>query len=134
MADVVVTVPKWFGLDVWIDEGDPVGEPWSGEEWHFYFGGAKPDIRPGERVYVVFNNAVRGYAPLARLEYQAFSHRGAFVRHGGAVAVTIPEAVRGFQGWRYRWWDAAIEVPFLDWQNPNARPVSVLSEYGAKAE
>lgn len=33
MADVIVTVPMSFGLLNWIDEGDPAGEPWSGEEW-----------------------------------------------------------------------------------------------------
>jgi hypothetical protein len=37
------------------------------------------------------------------------------VRHGGAVAVTIPDAVRGFQGWRYRWWPLEREIPFPDW-------------------
>lgn len=45
MGDVVVTVPKSFGLDTWIAEGDAAGEPWSGEEWHFYLGGSSPDIK-----------------------------------------------------------------------------------------
>jgi hypothetical protein len=41
------------------------------------------------------------------------------VRHGGAVAVTVPLLpVSGFRGWRYRWWDAASEVPFPDWRRP----------------
>ena len=30
IRDVVVTVPKSFGLDTWIEEGDAAGEPWSG--------------------------------------------------------------------------------------------------------
>jgi hypothetical protein len=37
------------------------------------------------------------------------------VRHAGAVACTIPEPIRGFQGWRYRWWDRSVEVPFPTW-------------------
>ena len=126
MADVVVTVPKWFGLDTWIAEGDAAGEPESGQEWDFYCGGALPDIDPGERVYVVFNNAIRGYAPLVHLQeidYRRFS----FVRRGRAIAVTIPEVVRGFQGWRYRWWDTAIEQPFPDWKNPTAQPIHTRS-------
>jgi hypothetical protein len=41
----------------------------------------------------------------------------ALVRHGGAVAVTIPQPIRGFQGWRYRWWNEDEETPFPDWMN-----------------
>lgn len=118
MSDVVVTVPKWFGLDQWIAEGDPAGAPWSGQEWHFYLGGNAPDMQPGDRVYVVFNGKVRGYAPLVRIERIRGSNRFALVRHGGAVAVTIPEFVRGFQGWRYRWWEDSAETPFPDWMKP----------------
>lgn len=126
MSDVVVTVPLSFGLATWIDEGDAAGELWSGEEWDFYLYGNRPAIKPGERVYVVYNGAVRGYAPLLRVDTPADSYfvrrRGAaafsLVRGGGAVAVTIPEYVQGFRGWRYRWWDRSIEVPFPDWQNP----------------
>lgn len=121
MSDVVVTVPKSFGLDRWIAEGDLPGQRWSGEAWEFYLGGGPPRIEPGERVYVVYNGAVRGYAPLVRIQRDWRSF--ALVRHGGAVAVTIPEYVRGFRGWRYRWWDRAIEVPFPDWQNPDAHPL-----------
>lgn len=113
--DVVVTVPKTFGLAEWIAEGDAAGEPWSGEEWHFYIGLA-PKIEPGERVYVVCNGKLRGYAPLVRVEYGA--ERTALVRHGGAVAVTIDEYIQGFRGFRYRWWDTASEKPFPDWRTP----------------
>lgn len=121
-GDVVVTVPRWFGLDTWIAEGDPAGAPWSGEEWHFYLAGPVPDMQPGDRVYVVFNGAVRGYAPLVRIDRSG--SRFALVRHGDAVAVTIPEEVRGFLGWRYRWWPREIERPFPEWRNPAARPVA----------
>lgn len=116
MGDVVVTVPKSFGLDTWIAEGDAAGDEWSGEEWHFYLGGNPPNIRPGERVYVFYNGKLRGYAPLVRIERYGGSY--ALVRHNGAQAVTIPEYVRGFQGFRYRWWDTAIETPFPGWQQP----------------
>src|SRR5690348_17153516 len=105
MPDVVVTVPKSFGLARWIAEGDPAGSPASGEAWAFYLRGPAPDIRPGERVYVVYNGRLRGYAPLVALDRR----RGGFslVRRGGAVAVTIDEFIRGFQGFRYRLWDRA---------------------------
>jgi len=119
MTDVVVTVPKRFGLDTWIAEGDPAGQEWSGEEWHFYLYGALPSIRPGERVYVVYNGALRGYAPLVRIDRFSGGHFG-LVRHGDAVAVTIPEYIRGFRGWRYRWWEYEVEAPFPDWQNAEA--------------
>lgn len=117
MSDVVVTVPKWFGLDTWIAEGDPAGAPWSGEEWCFYLGGGRPAMKPGDRVYVVFNNRLRGYAPLVRIESDG-PGRFALVRHGGAVAVTLDEPIRGFRGWRARWWERADERPFPDWRTP----------------
>lgn len=111
--DVVVTVPKSFGLDEWITEGDPAGTEWSGQLWDFYCGGARPNIAVGERVYVVCFDKLRGYAPLIRLAWNG--NRGSFIRGGGAVAVTLPEAVRGFQGWRYRWWEYSKEIPFPNW-------------------
>lgn len=107
--DVVVTVPKWFWLD-WIDEGDAVGEPPTGEEWGFFMGGPPPRIEPGERVYVVAHGRLRGYAPLTRV---ARTERGfALCRQGGAVAVTIAEPIGGFRGWRERWWKREEEIPF----------------------
>lgn len=117
MADVVVTVPLSFGLDRWIAEGDPAGSEWSGEEWHFYLAGGIPRINPGERVYIVYNGKLRGYAPLARVERYGRG-RFALVRHGGAVAVTIDECIRGFRGWRYRWWERESERDFPEWQVP----------------
>lgn len=118
MADIVVTVPLSFGLQTWIDEGDPAGTPWSGEEWHFYLGGPRPSIAPGERVYAIYNGALRGYSPLVRID--DFGRRYGLVRHGDAVAISIPEYIRGFQGWRYRWWDREQELPFPNWQDPDA--------------
>lgn len=119
--DVVVTVPKTFefaglrGLAAWAAEGDLPGADWSGEDSHFYMGGEPPDIKPGERVYVVCEGKVRGYAPLVRVE-RYDRGRFALVRRGGAVAVTIPEPVCGFRGYRYRWWKPDVELPFPDWQ------------------
>lgn len=125
--DVVVTVPKSFGLSNWIDEGDAAGEPWSGTRWVFTAYGHAPSIGPGDSVYVVYNGKLRGYAPLIELtwNFEMFGglkpttwQRWGFVRGGGGVAVTIPEVIIGFRGWRYRWWDRAIEVPFHDWKTP----------------
>lgn len=157
MSDVVVTVPKSFGLKRWIAEGDPARvpchrclmaantlekarreapkdddtwrPPWdwtlpcehcgpserpTGHEWGFSTGGGKPNSEPGERVYVVCNRALRGYAPLVRVEKT--SSGVCFVRAGQAVAVTIDEIIVGFRGWRYRWWDFDDEKPFPKWQ------------------
>lgn len=117
MPDVVVTVPKSFGLQTWIEEGDSAGEPWSGEEWHFYLGGPVPNIKPGERVYVVYNGKLRGYAPLVRIDRTGINSYG-LVRHNGAVAVTIDQYIQGFRGFRYRWWDTSVERPFPEWMHP----------------
>ena len=37
---------------------------------------------------------------------------------GEQLAIAIDEPVRGFQGFRYRWWDRRQERPFPDWQEP----------------
>src|SRR3990167_3448197 len=117
MSDLVVTVPLRFGLDHWISEGDAAGEPWSGQLWDFGVAGARPDIEAGERVYIVFNRRLRGYAPLVEL-MQARPGYYYLVRGGGAVAVTIDEPIVGFRGWRRRWWDRMTERPFPDWETP----------------
>lgn len=133
MPDVVVTVPKGIWWD-WIYEGDAVGARESGEEWGFFLGRAQgvPDIRPGERVYVVAHGRLRGYSPLTRLQRYPL----ALGRRGGAVAVTIPEPIVGFRGWRYRWWERAAEVPFPRWRTegvPRSRD-PLLVELDARAE
>ena len=116
MTDVVVTVPKTFGLDRWIAEGDAAGEPWTGQEWGFFLGGRPPRIEPGERVYVVYNGKLRGWAPLVRVQ---LCDRGfALVRRGDAHAVTIAEWIQGFQGYRYRWWPLEQERPYPTWSTP----------------
>lgn len=130
--DIVVTVPKNFthpdapgkrGLAAWIAEGDPAGSEWSGVNWSFTVSGPKPEVGPGERVYIVCEGRLRGYAPLVTLSCDGNPKRRDFnhwelIRGGGAVAVTIPDKVTGFQGWRYRWWDRKDEIPFPDWMTP----------------
>lgn len=132
MPDVVVTVPKTFrwgphvGLAAWAAEGCLPGDPGDGDLYEFSTFGACPAIRPGERVYVVCEGHVRGYAPLVQLEYAGGTVR--LLRGGGAVAATVrgpdgrPLPVQGFRGWRYRWWDLAEEVPFPDWRTYGTRP------------
>lgn len=120
MSDVVVTVPMRM-WDEWIAEGDLPGEPESDYVSHFWipFGGM-PSIDIGERVYIVAHGKLRGFAPLTGVEVRCRMNRGraCLQRRGDAAAVTIPEAIRGFQGWRYRWWDRADEVAFPEWMTP----------------
>jgi len=125
MSDVVVTVPKRIWKD-WISEGDAAGDPPMGEEWGFYTWGPKPEIQPGERVYIVAHGKIRGYAPLIRATFEPKTWekrigkmgRVVFVRAAGAVAVTIEAAVPGFRGYRYRWWDLDLERLFPSWRMP----------------
>lgn len=117
MTDIAVTVPKRFGLDAWIAEGDAAGTQWSGQEWAFWLAGPRARIAPGERVYVVYGGRLRGYAPLLRIDGYRSAQFG-LIRGGGAVAVTIDEPIRGFQGFRYRWWHYEAERPFPDWIVP----------------
>ena len=131
--NLVVTVPKWFWPE-WIAEGDAVGEPESGEEWGFFMGGAKPPIGPGDRLYIVAHNRVRGYAPVTRLGFQ--DGKWVICRRGGAVACTLREkptgdhlfddvnlsryaTVRGFQGFRKVWWTPDQEISYPDWKTEN---------------
>lgn len=118
MPDVVVTVPLSFGMDAWYCEGDPAGTPWTGQLWDFTCGCNKPNIQKGDRVYVVYDYLLRGYAPLVDL-VKVKNYRGGWswslVRGGGAVALTIPKKIKGFRGWRYCWWDRSIERPFPEW-------------------
>jgi hypothetical protein len=119
VCDIVVTVPKgqWQS---WIAEGDLPGEAPEYES-HFWIGNsALPPIEPGERVYIVAHGKLRGYAPLVRKEQrcQLNPRASCLVRTGNAVAVTIDEPIRGFQGWRYAWWSRDDEKPFPDWMQP----------------
>lgn len=137
--DIVVTVPKTFrfegsphrGLLAWCDEGDCAGEPWSGQIWCYTTWGARPDISPGERVYIVCEDMLRGYAPLVEMIFDPRSGPAGYIsllRGGGAVAVTIDETIRGFRGWRRRWWPYYRERPFPDWKGAAERhdPLSLF--------
>lgn len=115
--DIVVTVPMTFGLDTWIAEGDAAGDEWTGELWGFTVAGGRPGVKPGERVYIVCEKRLRGYAPLVEL-VQLGPRYWELGRGGGAVAVTIPEPIVGFRGWRYRWWEYETEMPFPEWRTP----------------
>ena len=121
MTDVVVTVPKGLWAD-WIAEGDLPGDLPGKYESHFWLSGAAyaPFLRPGERVYIVAHGKLRGFAPLLRVERSCSLRpdRSCLVRNGDAEAVTIAEAIRGFTGWRYRWWRREDEFAFPDWMKP----------------
>ena len=116
--DVTVTVPKIL-WEEWLAEGDLPDET-AQYQSHFWLGGPLPRIDPGERVYIVAHGKLRGYAPLVAVERRCSLRPavGCLLREGGAVAVTIDEPIRGFQGFRYRFWDTALELPFPDWQTP----------------
>lgn len=118
MTDVVVTVPKGMWED-WIEEGDLPGED-AEYESHFWLGGALPKMAPGDRVYIVAHGKLRGYAPLVGIERRCRLRPsvGCLLRRGDAQAVTLSEPIRGFQGWRYRWWDREAERPFPNWMKP----------------
>ena len=115
VSDVVVTVPRdqWFN---WLAEGDLPGQAWTGNEWAYGLGGRPPIIHPGERVYIVCRDRLRGYAPLVSIATRAYGY--AFIRRDGAVAVTIDQRIPGFRGWRRRWWDRDEEKPFPGWREP----------------
>lgn len=131
MSDVVVTVPKAL-WEEWLDEGDTaydngslVGWPAAWEctlEYGFITGKRIPKIEPGERVYIVAHGKLRGYSPLLKIgageRFGGAPGSAAMIRRGDAVAVTIDEPIRGFQGFRYRWWDYADEKPFPLWTRP----------------
>ena len=78
-----------------------------------------PSILFGDRVYVVCEDRLRGYALLVQMAREGRCIH--LVRGGGAVAVTIPERITGFRGWRYRWWELTSEIPFPDWRTADRR-------------
>ena len=134
-TDYVVTVPINFthecapgmkGLDAWIAEGDAAGDAETGQKWWFTSYGVLPVFQPGCRLYIVCEDRVRGYSPIVDIMYDTERVRNgnaplAFVRRGGAVAVTISERVTGFRGYRRRWWGLAEEVDFPDWKTADRR-------------
>lgn len=118
MADLVVTVPRAYWR-AWIAEGGLPGAAGTVAEYGFRLPpGERPPVDPGERVYVVAWDRVRGYAPLLRVGGNDVEG-WVLVRAGGAAAVTIADPVRGFTGWRVRWWRREDEQPFERWRDEN---------------
>lgn len=127
--DIVVTVPKgrW---EEWLTEGDLADGSATPAQWErtneygltFGPGAHVPKVEKGDRCYIVAHGRVRGYAPIHSIDTRVTSRFGgkrggfAIVRRGDAVAVTIDVEVRGFQNWRYRWWNTEAEHPFPDWK------------------
>lgn len=109
--DVVLRVPQQFWLN-WLAEGDHPGDEPT-ETWGFSAGNV-PVLPPGSRCYVTCYGLVRGYAPVVAPE--PGGPRVAFLRRGGAVAVTVPglDLRRGRWSWRYRCWEREEERPFDD--------------------
>jgi hypothetical protein len=139
MSDVVVTVPRRLWSE-WLDEGSLPGEPDTGDTFHFWLAGPLPDIQIGSRVYIVAHGRLRGYAPLVAIERRCRLRPsvGCLVRRGGAVAVTVlqdgrPAEIRGFRGWKYRWWDYLDEVPYPNWKNDAIGP-SATQQYAMFSE
>lgn len=120
--DVVVTVPKVMWQE-WLAEGDLPGEEPEYQSHFWISPSGLPKVEPGDRVYVVAHGRLRGYAPLVRMETRCrlARDRACLLREGDAEAITIPEPVRGFQGWRYRWWERDAETPFPNWQIEGVR-------------
>lgn len=117
MADLVGTCPKteW---ELWLDEGDAAGDPYTGEEWGWYTrSSAIKRINVGDRFYVVAHGRLRGWAPVTRIAHDSLTGEPvAICRRGDAVACTVPFAIPGFRGLRERWWKREDEIPFPDWK------------------
>jgi hypothetical protein len=117
--DYVVTVPKNRWRD-WLDEGDLPGDASTGQVWGFFLGGNPPrNVEPGDRLYIVAHGRLRGWSPIISVEP---TDRGfAFCRRAGAVACTIDEPIKGFRGYRKRWWKREDEKPFPDWKTAEVK-------------
>lgn len=138
MSDLVGTCPADFWAE-WLEEGDPAGTPESGEEWGFTIGRAPKEapIKAGERLYIVAHGRLRGYAPVTRVELIPGPFGSLTIcRRGGAVAVTIDEAIPGFRGYRRRWWAREDERPFEAWRTvgvPLAQVRRILARHRSEA-
>lgn len=125
--NLVVSVSKTFWRE-WIAEGDAAGDSPTGTEWGYFMGGRKPNIQAGDRLYIVAHGMLRGYAPVTRLTTSTGQLVGSdtilppfekwcICREGNAVAVTVHQKIKGFQGWRYVWWKTEDEIPFPNWKD-----------------
>lgn len=133
--DIVVTLPRGKLAD-WADEGDAAGDAPSGMYYAWHMGGHPPKrAKPGNRVYVVHDGRLIGYAPLQRVEKLP---RGGYnlIRGGDAVACTIEEPCNGFRGVKYRWWPRHSERPFPEWRGPEveARHAALVRRVATQRE
>jgi hypothetical protein len=129
--DIVVTIPKPRWTE-WLTEGDLADGTENPAFWDerseygltFGAGASVPKVQVGERLYIVAHGQLRGYAPITEIDTERPERFGgepggfAIVRRGDAVAVRLPLPVKGFQGYRYRWWNPEVEIPFPDWKQP----------------
>ena len=114
--DLVGTCPKGFWKE-WLLEGDCAGDPRGNLQYCWQTRSIMARmIFPGDRFYVVAHGRLRGYALVTETPYDYLSGMYCIYRCGGAVAVTIPETVRGFRGLKAPWWDPKAEIPFPDWK------------------
>jgi hypothetical protein len=118
--DLVGTVPKTF-WEEWLAEGNCAGEQERTDLEYAWFTKSKVSLKilPGDRLYIVCNGKLRGWAPVIRLLSDLDDRERpyfAICRSGGAVACTIPQAIPGFRGLRKRWWEHDQEIPFPDWK------------------
>jgi hypothetical protein len=114
-VDLVVCLPV-ADFHAWYDEG---GTPEFPDDFEYYWlvGRAPPSqLVPGQSgLYVVCAGALRGYAPIMRVDHRE-ANRWALVRDGrSAEPVTIDESTPSFRGWRYRWWRRENEREFVEW-------------------
>ena len=117
--DLVATCPKGFWKE-WMAEGDCAGDTSTQDTayaWQTRHRLAEK-IREGDRFYVVAHGKLRGYAVVCEVVSPHSDELIYIYRDGGAVAVTLPITIKGFQGLRRRWWSRSIEQPFPGWRTP----------------
>ncbi|KKL54798.1 hypothetical protein LCGC14_2261800 [marine sediment metagenome] len=99
----------------WLEEGDCAGDPATGKEWGFFIGNRLPPIEIGERLYIVSYGRLRGYSLVTRVQ------EGCICRKGNAIAITIPDMITGFRGYRRVWWNESTEIPFPNWKTEGVK-------------
>lgn len=118
--DLVGVCPKNVWTE-WLNEGDCAGTEESGAEYTWWTRKLPlaRNLTPGDRLYVVCDGKLRGYAPITRVIQEEDSMgRPIFgiCRKGGAVACTIPESIPVQRSIKPRWWDRDHEIPFPGWK------------------
>ena len=117
--DLVGVVPKnkW---NAWLKEGGCAGTKDTGKEWAWKTDNlrAVTKLQRGDRLYVVCNGRLRGYATITRVIQDGNNRHPMFsiCRRGDAVAVTIDEKIPVFRSLRKRWWEREKELDFPGWK------------------